>query len=371
MHMVHAITRPAELRYDDLLHKISALSRNLTELALVISHAEQRDLHIKVQQQISGQSNMQSGLEKLTTLVFQMNEKIVTENTINASARIEFRQSLSEIQLSQFISFLSVTKLLDPAKALQASLFMRKRRRLKGFNTGPPFWLDQRMQNWNRSLTSSLVMINATRKLRFHVKDFCTDSIRMLQDGHISVIWALKGIDNQEADKGAKYDASTIEILKYLIAQAIQVNIAVHTDAALAPRLKAYIGARTERDWFNILASVLEGIPHLYIIVDIELLHPSLAPLDEGFSWPDAFLAIFSGLEQRNIKTVIKVVLVSYGSPLFRNLMKNEHRNLVIPVGGVRSAKTVTRTLLRKGDASFFGRGLEMRQENRRKRRGR
>jgi hypothetical protein len=358
MHIVHSITRPAELRYDDLLRKISALSRNLAELASVISYAEQRDLHTKVQELASGQEVMQSSIERLTTLALQTKEKVVTESTINASARIELRQTLSEIQLSQFMSFLSTPKSLDPTKTLQASLFMRNRRRMKKSNTGPTFWLDSRMQNWNQGSTSSLIMINATRNTRFHVKDFCTDSITLLRDSHKPVIWALKTITPHESNCRTEEQVSTIEILKCLIAQAIQANTTIHTDAALAPRLHAYLAANTEEDWFNILASVLQEIPLLYIIIDVELLHPSLATLTEDFSWPAAFLSIFSGLEQRNVKTVLKVSLVSYGSPLLRNMMRSEHRSLVVPVGGVRTVANSARIPLRKGTVPIRGRGL-------------
>jgi len=357
MHIVHSITRPAELRYDDLLRKISALSRNLAELASAIGHAEQRDLHTKVQELVTGQEAMKTSLEKMTTLALQTNEKIATESTINASARIELRQTLSEIQLSQFIAFLSTPKLLDPTRTLQASLFMRNRRRLKKSNTGPSFWLDPRMKDWNQCTTSSLVMINGTRKTRFHVKDFCADSIKLLRDSHRPVIWALKTIAPQESTETQEEQVSTIEILKCLIAQAIQANASIHTDSALAPRLHAYLAANTEEDWFNILASVLQGIPLLYIIIDVELLHPSLATLTEDFSWPAAFMSIFSGLEQRNVNTVLKVTLVSYGSPLFRDVMTSEHRSLVVPVGGVGSMKPSTRAAIRRGGASIRGRG--------------
>lgn len=54
-HAIHSITRPAELRYNDLLEKISYLSRNVTDLALTSSHAELRDIHLEQQHLISKQ----------------------------------------------------------------------------------------------------------------------------------------------------------------------------------------------------------------------------------------------------------------------------------------------------------------------------
>jgi hypothetical protein len=210
-------------------------------------------------------------------------------------------------------------------------------------------------------------MINGTHKLRFQIKDFCTNSISVLQDSGIPVIWAMKtlepeGIRNtgpeETTKKGSGGKVSTIEILKYLVSQAIRVNKSIHTDAALAPRLKAYLGATTEQEWFNILASILQGIPLLYIIIDIEVLDSSIAEPSSPFSWPSSFLKIFKELKERGINTVIKVALVSYGSPLFRNCLSNECKEMVMPVGGGARfrAQLAQRPMIRRdgGKRSMF-----------------
>lgn len=284
MRMIHAIKRPAELRYDDLLNKISSLSQSVAELALASSHAEQRDIHTKVDQyhsiQQSEQKSIQVSIEELTRLVLQMKESMNTEQVINASARIELSQILSEIQLAQFLGLVSVKSLSDPVKVLQMSLFMRNRRYQKPSNVGPPFWLDRRMQAWNSNKDSAVVMIKGTRRLRFHLRDFCADSVAMLQDSRIPVIWALKPIDTQYlSTDSSEREVSTIELLKYFVAQAIVINKTVHTDAALTSCLKAHFAATTEEDWFGILASVLQGIHLLYIIIDLEVLDQSLEEL--------------------------------------------------------------------------------------------
>ena len=116
----------------------------------------------------------------------------------------------------------------------------------------------------------------------------------------------------------------------------------------------------TEEEWFNIFASVLQGIPLLYIIIDIELLDHSLVELSENFSWPAASLKIFHELSERNAKTIIKAVLVSYGSPLFRKPMSNECQKLVLTVGGVWSAKALSRMPIRRGNGrSMRWKGLK------------
>ncbi|RDW58186.1 hypothetical protein BP6252_13597 [Coleophoma cylindrospora] len=284
-HALHAITRPAELRYDDLLKKISSLSDSMKDLALASSHVEQRDLHMKIRQYASGQLVMQTSIDRLTAIVLELQSSVSTENTINASARIKLHQSLSEIQLVQFIDLLSVSVALDPTP----------------------------------------------------------------------VIWALKAMSPQEEYKdGLANQVYTTELLKCLISQAVRINKALHIDAALAPRMAANVGATTEEEWFGILGSVLQGVPHLYIIIDVELLHPSLAEMTENFSWPAAFLKLFSELSQRSIKTVIKIVLVSYGSPLFKKQMSKECQELVVSVGTtVRTPLGRARTMINGSDSTI------------------
>ncbi|KAI0971619.1 hypothetical protein F4678DRAFT_431332 [Xylaria arbuscula] len=356
MHMIHAITRPVDLRYDDLLTTISSLSRSLTELALASSHAEQRDMHTSIQQQLFCQKGIQMSVDQLMNLVLEMRDSMATEQVINASARIELRQRLSDIQVNQFLGHLSETMLLDPIKAFEASLTMRNIYRQKSSNNGPAFWLDPKFQAWNRRRDSSLVMIRGTRKMRFHVRGFCTDSIAMLREAKIPVIWALKTISTQEA---AVDQVSTIDLFKYLISQVVSINETMHTDATLTPRLGSYFSARTEEEWVSVLASMLQGIPLLYIILDIEVLSHAVGGLTKDF-WPAVFLKMFSELLARNIKTVVKVALVSYGSPLFRTSMSSEWQDLVVPVGSMRHAIASARFPYRRGGASICGKTLNL-----------
>ncbi|KAL7957135.1 hypothetical protein V8C34DRAFT_191020 [Trichoderma compactum] len=336
-HVLQAITRPTELRYGDLLATISSLSDAMSKMALDSSHAEQRDMHTRIAQILHEQKLTRESITELMTAVSDLKLSMVTEQGINASARIEFRQRLSEVQLMQLLSQLSVAGLPDPVKAFQLVLFVSRRQQLKSSIKGAAFWLDSRIQKWNKSKDSSLVIINGTWKARFHLQSFCAKSITILFDAKCPVIWALKAlnVDRTAADQA---QVSTIDLLKYIISQAISTNKSIHTDAALVPRLMAHIDARSEEDWINILASVLQGISRLYIMIDVEVLSPDLVTLTEDF-WPTAFLKMFSKLSARNIGTIVKVALISYGSPLLKGPFKKDCQDLVVSVGGVRQTR--------------------------------
>ncbi|KAL7934583.1 hypothetical protein V8C35DRAFT_32229 [Trichoderma chlorosporum] len=341
-HIRHAITRPNDLQYGDLLTTISALSETMSKIALDSSHAEQRDMHTSIAQIMHEQQLSREKLMELLTVILDMKKSMVAEQAINASARIDFQQRLSEVQLMQILSQLSVSDLTDPIKAFQLMLFMSKRRQPRPSTKGPAFWLDPRIQKWNKVKESSLIIINGTRKTRFELQSFCAKSIAILCDAKCPVAWALKA---QNVDNSASGQAhvSTIDLLKYIISQVISINKSIHTDAALVPRLMAHLDARSEKDWIAILASVLQGIPLLYIILDIEILSHSLGTVTADF-WPEAFLKMFSEISARNIGTTVKVALVSYGSPLLKGPFRKDCQDLIVSVGGTRQARApVTR----------------------------
>ncbi|KAH8164344.1 hypothetical protein CIB48_g3894 [Xylaria polymorpha] len=101
---------PTELRYEDVLKKISSLSCSLYETTILIGLAEQSDMH-------TSQKATDGRLEELFVQLSEIKRLVVEEHTINTSARIELRQDLTDIQLGQVISFLSTSTILDATKS--------------------------------------------------------------------------------------------------------------------------------------------------------------------------------------------------------------------------------------------------------------
>jgi hypothetical protein len=299
------------------------------------SQAEQRDMHI-------GQTEMNAKLENLTALVSHLRVTVLNNHMVNTGAYVEFRQSLSDIQLSQVVNFISTPALPDPHRTFQFSLFMRNKRRLRpSSGTESAFWFDRSIQRWTTSSQSSLILIKGTRRSRFSIQDFCTNVIELLRNSNIPTLWILRTMDQNKGS--TNYQPSTVDLLKALISQAIKLNCSIHTDHKLSSRLQIYMSATTEAQWFALLASVLEGLPAVYLIIDIETLGSSFADFTAEFSWPTAFQNLFQELRARGIKTLVKVVLVSYGSPVFARTIEKGHGNLVVQVGGAINRSSATK----------------------------
>ena len=329
-HALHSITRPSELRYDDILTRMAGLARNLDEAASAGSHAEQRDMHNSIRRQLQQQEVLQQSIESLTDQVAKLQLSLAADRALNDCARVEFRQELSNIQLAQFLHAIRVHQLPEPVDSLQASLFLATRRSTKVVPKGPPFWLQDEVQQWNRSQASSLLVINGTWKVRFHLQAFCVSSIMALQEDKVPVLWALRSTPLHES---RHQETTPTDLLKYLIVQAIKLNKNLHMDATLAPYLQSYLRVRTQDDWINILASVLAGIPLLYVMVDLQALSASS---EEGFTidyWLATYKRIFAVLKERNPQTVVRVVLTRYSSLVPGGPMKKDGQSYMITVG--------------------------------------
>ncbi|CAG8975769.1 hypothetical protein HYALB_00009289, partial [Hymenoscyphus albidus] len=382
-HAIHSITRPSELRYDDLIEKIQYLSRNIAELAAASSQAELRNMHILQQKFISnqvgfqneqrqfqatqmefsteirnellGRDSVESKLNFLSNAMVELRELMVAQQVLHSSAEITIKHEVPQAQLAEILPILISSNnrsLPDPEAVFQSSLILRNQRRRRKATSGPPFWLQPKIQSWNQSQTSSLIMVKGTRKSRFHLKNFLTDSISQLLDRSIPVIWTITA--------GLRYHDdtlhfTTIDLLKCVISQAITLNPSLHNDAFLSQHIERDCDAVREADYFDILASIVQSIPLLYIFMDIELISFSPAHSEAAdFTIPKNFLELFSELKRRGINTVIKVNFVSYGSSVFVELPRIEERQLVVPLAN--TSKKATKRLATRNKNSIGGR---------------
>ena len=74
LHALHSFTRPAELRYADLIEEIEACTRTVDSLASAAAQAEQRDMHLKLQVLVDRQGAFE-------ILLREMYGKLISKST--------------------------------------------------------------------------------------------------------------------------------------------------------------------------------------------------------------------------------------------------------------------------------------------------
>jgi hypothetical protein len=228
-----------------------------------------------------------------------------------SSGFIETNQKLTDLQLSNILDSVATVPLPDPSKALNWCLFMTNRRRLK--QKGAPqeyLWLIPRLEAWSKSSSSSLIAVRGGFQSRLDMKDLSAELTDCLQNSGVQVIWMLKTV-RQNGENPEQL--SVVDVLKYITSQALRLPDTKPTEGAMALTCARIKTAKTEDEWLSILGFVLAGLQKVYLVLDIETLNYDNSSVGADF-WPGAFTKLFRELKERGSKTLVKVVLISYGS---------------------------------------------------------
>jgi len=294
---LHSVTKPAALRYDDLIGDIRRATRGIADLAITSCQAEQRDVHHE--------------LQALALLVKQLREDVLLDQSIKASTLLNCENSLSDIQLMQALALVSSACSVDYKSSFQTSLLIRDKHPLASNRSKHnPFLMSSKLHTWNTSQSSSVVTLRATFKDRFYIGHFCTNVIEQLRSTDIDTLWVLK--------PRQKIQHSVSEVLKSLIHQALSLDRASHTDSRSTFHLREFLDAHFENDYVNVLGNILEHTKLVYIIVEAGAMDPA------GAFQCEVYLRDLSQrLSEKGAATVVKVMTLTYG-PHSRLLKSND-----------------------------------------------
>jgi hypothetical protein len=208
---------------------------------------------------------------------------------------------------------------MDPTKVFQYHCSLRRQRSRSAAIQSIPnnFWQSPKLRTWSTTDQSALVIVSGNYQARYVMRDFCVEIIQQLHDATVPVLLALKAPQNIDASSPPS-DTSIIDILKYLVRQAITARQSLPTEKSMAVKCATIHEADTEAKWFRILEALLAELGSLvYIVVDMDILNKHLQP-DDGFLWVQQFQSVFDNFSTRGLATRIKVVLVSCSTLPFR-----------------------------------------------------
>jgi hypothetical protein len=337
-HLLHSVTQPPELLYDDLLNHITRCSEAVRELAVSGQQVEFRHMHSKIDEvHAKLDSNFARFTSRLDEIVVAVNCKnglaVVLISRfltliVHSSAMITTNHRISDLQFSQIMRSISDTNIMDPRKALHF-LQAANRRTLhhptsklsKRFLSSPI------LKKWSSSAHSEISIVKGNFRSRLALRNFCVEVIEQLQSSQapVSVVFAMHV---PQADNSPSI--STTDLFKHLIRQTLSLRQNHHTEKSMSLCCAHFYGNTSEKEWFQLLESALADIGRpVYLIIDLELLNRDHSP-PQGFSWLSAFLAFFDRLSNLGHAHYIKVLLISYSAELPFQLSVSEHLNFVI-----------------------------------------
>ncbi|KAF2792275.1 hypothetical protein K505DRAFT_376150 [Melanomma pulvis-pyrius CBS 109.77] len=319
---LQSITRPAALRYDDLIHDIQKAIGRVSDLSLAGSQAEQRDMHDKLREVLDQQTkmraelyrfeDMQRKIENLTRLIQETNarqirseEKLLSymqqatimNQNITAS-QVDIRHTLSDIQLTQALTFISTACPVNPKASYQHALLIRKTRKFSTRTKCSPFWTSPILHTWDTSNSTSLITLKATYHDRLNVGDFCTNMIEQLLQSRVAVLWILKS-------QGPPH--TIFDILKSLIYQTLSLDQAAHTDTTMSFHIRKFQSAHSVQDYTGIFGELLERFDRVYLIIDT-------AAVSDGskLECRKMLKSLPEELADHGAKTLMKVMFIDY-----------------------------------------------------------
>ena len=327
-HTLHSITRPASLRYEDLIKDIQRDTQSITSHTIASSQAEQRDMHREIRaiqkladhtaaRNVDEHQDVQNRLSVLTSLVVQLQESIAFDQSVNASARVEIRNTLTEIQLTQALAIVSLHCSIDHKSNLHASMVLRDRHRFLSRSKRAYFGPSPKLRDWNLSPASSTFMLKSTFRERLEVRDFCTNVIEQLVNARIATLWILR-------DRGQAY--SLVEVLRSLILQALSLDYSSHSDVAFSFQLRKFLDAHVDEDYLNLLGDILQHFKLVHIVTDAGAMYPDAAALCRVH-----LERLIQRLSERGARTVAKVIVSSYGPA--QNLAQQSAKDVVLRIG--------------------------------------
>ena len=313
-HLLHSITQPVGIRYKEILERIEDCSRRIDKWAAASAQAELRDMHTLQQRTLSDVGKTVSLVQNNTMNVEEIMKVVVTmapQLTQLVARQLDTNQRVFDLQLSNMLTFTAGSPIPDPEISYRYGLFLRNRHKLR-LGRSPGFWRSSKLKDWTDSHTSALVIVRGSYSSREQAKDFAINVIEAMRSAAIPVLWVLPSqIQNISGE------ITTVDLLKSLIQQAMRLNKVFQSESACALSCARIQSAVRESEWFDILGSALAGLPLIYIVFNVGSLGRKVLTLSDDFSWPLAFLALFRGLASRGIRTVLKLVLVSYGEAQF------------------------------------------------------
>ncbi|KAF7534382.1 hypothetical protein G7054_g6263 [Neopestalotiopsis clavispora] len=321
-HIIHSITRPVELSYEDIVGRIEELSRSIDQQAVSASQAELRRIHSKIdvliykldtREQLGGQAVLLKKIDAQQEALQNMRQQIVVLQAINSSAAIDTNHRPNDLQFSGIVTSLGASSLCDPWKAYLYQLTLSKRQRRQAV------------------IGSELVVVKGSFSTRIAVRNFCVGMLEQLHEANIPKLMVLKS-PQQDEHNHLSSRVSTIDILKNLTLQALRLSQSTATEKTMSMTCSQFQTATTAKEWFDLFELAICRFKTLvYVVVDLEVLDVDLSE-QEDCRWISALSQCIVNLSARIPSPAAKIMLVGYGPIVSRQLGQAQVGNPIVNV---------------------------------------
>lgn len=295
MHALHSVTRPAALRYDDLLKSIQKDSETVRRLATMYSqeevrsvHNDMRDLREKFETVIADRQMdldalgcLQDKVDVLTEMLTEFRNSQAWANAAQAKSQLEMHASMSEFHSSQALLMLHSQCSLDHKLVLQTASAEQSYYRNRPGKRDILFCKSPKLRAWDKSDSSCTILLKSTHRERIQTRRFCVEVVQQILKATTTlqqsspkrfkpssriVLWIL-------GDRGRIY--SLTETLKSLVYQALcfKFDSSKSSPNEISYQITKFRDAYFEDDYLKMLGSLLEDFN---LVCTFEFISPFL-----------------------------------------------------------------------------------------------
>jgi hypothetical protein len=229
------------------------------------------------------------------------------------------------------MSFTSASPFATPEISRRYFAVRRNRNRRKGLDHSSFFNDCPQLQAWESRSDSSQIAIYSGYDTRQAVRDFAVDAIDLIMSAQLPVVWALK-LPHTD------FKFSEEDVLKYLVSQILRLNGTLLNERSAGLNAARYQCAITLEEWFSLLGCVLEGLPQVFLIIDLGLLY---SEVDATLTWSQLFEEFFEELKKRCIRTTVKIAFLGTRTS-HRGILKDfDHKRILQLPGRNRSGRVI------------------------------
>jgi hypothetical protein len=207
---------------------------------------------------------------------------------------------LGQQQITQIKLMPSLANLPDPEECLKYSRSIKMRRRTHLLVHSSQI---SNLREWHETPTAFPILIAHGRGSRTIARDFVVDLLDALRASGVPTIWTLS-----HTTSDSRIGASVTDILLSLSMQALLLNLQALNGGPSAISSYHFQHALTEDQAFKLLGRCINGIPKLYIILDMAIVN---AALDYHDSLVNFFLQKFLNLLLAKLEGGTKLVIAA------------------------------------------------------------
>ncbi|KAH3914234.1 hypothetical protein HBH56_100600 [Parastagonospora nodorum] len=301
-HIVHSVTRPAELRYQDLLESIEASSRTIEKLAISGSQVELRQMHTILE-------TMADRVEKSESTILEMRSMMINHQSINSSSLLDTNGKVSDLQFSEMVRITAEPSSFDPVESYNHAVVIRNlRRQNQRMNIPRTFWQSPTLKKFADSRISSMMFVKGTFQERAMLRDTAVRVTEELKRKNIPTLWAVKSRMPDSASK----TPTPVDFLKSLVAQALTLDTSSHSQKSTSLSCTQLRTAATERQWIDILGAALANLyRETYVVLELDVLLSHSSENSSNSEVITLFADMLKELTIRGEKSIIKVLIVT------------------------------------------------------------